>query len=52
MRKQQTGVKIRRKEGTWREWEQHRSGGFKKKRQSGCGKGVGGQRIEKALIKA
>lgn len=33
MRKQQTGAKIRRKEGTGREWEQHRSGGFKKKRQ-------------------
>lgn len=54
MRKQQTGAKIRGKEGTGREWGSTGVEGSKRKgrEQSGCGKGVGEQRIEKALIKA
>lgn len=31
MRKQETGEKIRGTEGTGRDWEQNRNGGFKKK---------------------
>lgn len=31
MRKQATGEKIRGTEGTGRDWEQNRNGGFKKK---------------------
>lgn len=54
MRKRATGEKIGGTQGTGGIGSRTGKEGAKRKlrEQSGCGKGVGGQRREKALIKA